>query len=147
MSFENVKYISEEDFKQINTRSKVDIGDILFAMIGSIGNPVMVASDKPIAIKNVALFKYHNNVKYVKRFLLIYLQSCADDMRKNSQGGVQSFVSLSYIRNYPFPLPPLAEQERIVARVDELMALVDRLEALQERADAVGEQVLAGVVG
>jgi restriction endonuclease S subunit len=46
-----------------------------------------------------------------------------------------------------FPLPPFAEQERIVARVDELMALVDQLEALQERADAVGEQVLAGVVG
>ena len=38
-------------------------------------------------------------------------------------------------RNFLIPLPPLAEQHRIVAKVDALMALCDRLEAALTRAD------------
>lgn len=44
--FSNVKYISREDADKINERSNVDTGDILFAMIGSIGNPVIVNKDR-----------------------------------------------------------------------------------------------------
>ena len=42
---ESVKYISEEDFHEINRRSKVSKGDILFAMIGTVGNPVIIGDD------------------------------------------------------------------------------------------------------
>jgi type I restriction enzyme, S subunit len=38
-------------------------------------------------------------------------------------------VNMSVVRAYPIPIPPLTEQHRIVAKVDELMALCDRLEA------------------
>ena len=61
------------------------------------------------------------------------------------RGGVETFtgtagqqrVSNDYFRNRPFPLPPLAEQHRIVARVDELMSLLDRLEAARATRDDV----------
>src|SRR5690606_20776928 len=53
----NVKYISQEDFDAINKRSKVDVGDILFAMIGTIGFPTVIPDEPNYAIKNVALFK------------------------------------------------------------------------------------------
>jgi type I restriction enzyme, S subunit len=45
-------------------------------------------------------------------------------------------ISLGRMRPLPFPLPPLAEQQRIVAKVDELMALCDRLEAQQKEREA-----------
>ena len=48
-------------------------------------------------------------------------------MRAYASGAVQSFVSLSYLRNYPIPLPPLAEQRRIVAKIEELFAEIDKL--------------------
>lgn len=49
----------------------------------------------------------------------------------------QKTVNQSHISSLPIPLPPLAEQRRIVAKVDELMALCDRLEAQQADAEAV----------
>ena len=57
ISFEDVNFISKKDFDFINKRSNVDSGDILFGMIGTIGNPVIVGENSDFAIKNVALIK------------------------------------------------------------------------------------------
>jgi len=131
LSFEDVKYISTEDHSKISDRSKVDIGDILFAMIGSIGNPVIVDSDEEFSIKNVALFKFYQTGKPDNRFLHFFLIHAQENMKATSSGAVQSFVSLGFLRNYLFPLPPLAEQRRIVTKIDQLMARCDELEKLR----------------
>lgn len=128
LSLEEVKYISKEDHEKIAERSKVDNGDIIFAMIGSIGNPVIIDSDVEFSIKNVALFKYFLAGKPCNRYLHYYLFHAQGHMKTISSGAVQSFVSLGFLRKYPFPLPPLQEQHRIVAKIDELMALCDSLE-------------------
>ena len=47
-----------------------------------------------------------------------------------SAGGVRSFVSLGFLRGYPFPLPPLAEQKRILKKVEDVMSLVNKLRPL-----------------
>ena len=125
----DVKFISNEDHAKICERSKVDREDILFAMIGSIGNPVVVDVEPEFSIKNVALFKYYSRSFSEPRFLHLYLTFAAQRMREFAAGGVQSFVSLGFLRQYPFPLPPLAEQHRIVAKVDVLMRWCDALEA------------------
>jgi type I restriction enzyme S subunit len=60
-------------------------------------------------------------------YLLLYLQNEQHSMKKKASGGVQSFVSLGFLRNYLLPLPPLAEQKRIVAKLEEILPLCDRL--------------------
>ncbi|MVB09487.1 Type I restriction modification DNA specificity domain protein [Caprobacter fermentans] len=137
ISFENVKLISNEDFEAISQRSKVDIGDILFAMIGSIGNPAVVESSKPFAIKNVALFKPYRQDSFITKYFFYFLELEQEQMKRISSGGVQSFVSLNFLRNYLIPVPPLAEQQRIASKVDELMALCDELEAAENEQDAL----------
>ena len=69
-----------------------------------------------------------------------------DLIREKSRGGAQPCLYLSEIAKFPFPLPPLAEQRRIVARVDALMALCDELE--QQLKDATDKQtaILKAVV-
>lgn len=127
LDFTNVKYISVEDAKKINERSNVDTGDILFAMIGSIGNPVIVNKDREFCVKNVALFKnaYSSwiDVNYVYWFLFREQYT----LKKIASGGVQSFIALKIFRNYLFPLPPLAEQKRIVAKIEKLLPYCDQL--------------------
>jgi len=68
-------------------------------------------------------------------YLLKYLIKAAINLREEAAGAVQSFVSLGVIRNYLIPLPPLAEQHRIVAKVDVLMALCDQLKTRIQQAN------------
>ena len=134
LSFDDVKFISKDDHLKIMERSYVENGDILFAMIGSIGNPVIIETDKEFSIKNVALFKFYKIQKPNNRFIHLFLKYSQERMKSISSGAVQSFVSLGFLRNYLLPLPPLAEQKRIVTRTDELMTLCDKLESQIDQA-------------
>jgi type I restriction enzyme, S subunit len=146
LDLSNVKYISESDHRQIAQRSKVDRNDILFAMIGSIGNPVIVDIDCEFSIKNVALFKYFSIDLSEPNYLRYFLVAASDQMREESAGGVQSFVSLTFLRKYLFPLPPLEEQERIVAKVNQLMTLCDELETKLRQVEADSKKLMNAAV-
>ena len=126
LNYDNVNYITEQDYININKRSKVDVGDVLFAMIGTIGNPIVIKDEPDFAIKNVALFKVPENQD--SYFLKYYLDSSIviDKMSKDAKGATQKFVGLGYLRNFPIPLPPLPEQQRIVSILDEAFACIER---------------------
>ena len=126
IDFSTAKLISEEDHLAISQRSKVDDGDIMYAMIGSIGNPVLYKGNAEFSIKNMALFKkipHGLDMEYVYWFL--YLSQ--DTMKKFASGGVQSFVSLGYLRNYWIPVPPIQEQHRIVTAIKQLLPKLSAL--------------------
>ena len=127
IDFSSCKLISEEDHLKFSDRSYVEDGDILFAMIGSIGNPVIVKKDREFSIKNVALFKRYSKKNTNILYIYYYLLFIQNELKKNSSGGVQSFVGLKTFREWLFPLPPLAEQKRIVAKIEEVFAEIDKL--------------------
>ncbi|QPF28340.1 restriction endonuclease subunit S [Klebsiella sp. BDA134-6] len=128
LNFDDIKFISKEAHEKIKERSFVEFNDILFAMIGSIGNPAIVDTKNEFSIKNVALFKYYSKDLSVPEYLRCVLESLSLVLRNISSGGVQPFVSLSTLRNTVMALPPLAEQYRIVVKLTALMSLCDQLE-------------------
>lgn len=140
IDFDKVNYISKEDYEKINLRSKVDIGDVLFSMIGTIGNPVLIKGQTNYAIKNVALFKDINLINMT--FFRFYLETkfIIDKMKKEAKGSTQKFVSLKYLRNFPICYPSLEEQQRIVNRIESLFAKLDRAKELIENTLAQFEQ-------
>ncbi len=129
LNYDNVNFITEQDYININKRSKVDVGDVLFAMIGTIGNPIVIRDEPDFAIKNVALFKVPKNQD--SYFLKYYLDSgqVIEQMTKDAKGATQKFVGLGYLRNFKIPLPPLPEQQRIVAILDEAFAAIAKAKA------------------
>ena len=128
LDFSNVSYLKQEDFDKINQRSKVDIGDILFGMIGTIGKPVRIDRDD-FAIKNVALIKEKGLIK--NDYLIHYLHtpSINKQFANNQDGGTQKFIALDKIRKLKITMPSRKEQEKIVS----MFNLLDKKIELQSK--------------
>ena len=134
--FSKTRYISEVDYKNIIKRSKVDIGDILYSMIGgNIGSMIYIQHDNyfDMAIKNVALFKPYQNSDISTKYIAYFLESKIKEYQAIAIGGAQPFVGLDIFRNTLVPLPPLAEQHRIITEIEKWLALIDQIE--QGKAD------------
>lgn len=135
IDFDNVQYITQKDYVDINKRSNVEDGDILLAMIGTIGKPVLVKKDRDFSIKNVALFKIgKTNSALNNVYLYNYLNNCVNDLIRKSSGGTQKFVGLSQFRNFEILVPPFAEQKKIA----EILGTWDR--AIEELTGLIAEK-------
>lgn len=149
IDFKNIQYISKKDHIEICKRSNVDDGDILLAMIGTIGNPVLVKKDREFSIKNVALFKVGKNNNHLNNvYLYNYLSYSTYELNKKSAGGTQKFVGLSEFRKFQLPIPPLPEQEKIAGilscwgdGIEKLSALIEK-KKIQKKA--LMQQLLTG---
>lgn len=124
IDFENVNYISEEDYIKINKRSKVDNGDIIMPMIGTIGNPIIAHIDgtHKFCIKNVALIKFLAD-STVNNMFIVNLMRCSSFssyLLNQNKGGTQKFVALGAIRKLPIPLPPLSLQRLFAQRIEQI---------------------------
>ena len=146
IDYSNVKYISEEDALIINERSGVNVGDILFAMIGTIGNPSMVTEDILISIKNVALFKFSFSNNLNNYYIMNYLDYAQENMKKSSSGGLQPFVSLNYLRTYLIPIPPVEEQARIVSVVNTAIEKIRSIDLLNDELMTSAESVKSKIL-
>lgn len=138
LDMSDVSYLTDEDFNEVNQRSKVDIGDILFGMIGTIGKPVIVDRDD-FAIKNVALIKEKTSPEIINTWLIQYLKSPSFErfIQKENAGGTQKFIALGLIRDMKLMTPSVQEQ----ARIGELLNHLDNLIAANQRKlDLLKEQ-------
>ena len=141
LDFSTCKYITEEDHKKFSARSFVEDGDILFAMIGSIGNPVIVKKKFDFSFKNMALFKRYTKEKTDMKYIFYYLSYIQFELKRIATGGVQSFIGLGTFREMLFPLPPLAEQKRIVAAIEKFMPLIEEYGKKETELKAINEKI------
>lgn len=118
VNFDGSYLISEKDYNLINQRSKVDKNDLLFTMIGTIGEVGIVEQEPDYAIKNVGLIKTNNIL--LSKFLFYYLTS--NDVKKyienNKSKGSQVFLALGKLRNIPIPVLSDVIVEKIVNILD-----------------------------
>ena len=128
IDFSKVSFIKEKDYQQINRRSKVEVGDLLFAMIGTIGNPVVVKEVPLFAIKNVALFK--GNPKYDMTFLSFYLRTpkIREKFEREAKGTTQRFLGLGYLRTLDIPHVPIENQHDTAIKLEQFESELKKLE-------------------
>lgn len=125
IDFTDVDYISKEDYDAINKRSKVVEGDIIMAMIGTIGKPIIVPhTTRNFCIKNVALIKFKDNSTVTNVYIRTLLNSSrySDYLKSLNKGGTQKFVSLGTIRSLPIPVPPMS----LMNELSDRLSIIDK---------------------
>ncbi|MBW2576228.1 MAG: restriction endonuclease subunit S [Deltaproteobacteria bacterium] len=137
LDYSNINYISGEDHAEISKRSSVDIDDILFGMIGTIGNPVLIVDNNHFSIKNVGLFKKNENL-IISKYLKYWLQSwvCEKLMKDNDliKGTTQKFIALGGLRVLPIPLARKEEQNQIIQEIESRLSVCDKIEESIEQS-------------
>jgi len=119
-------------------------GDVPIAMYGATTGKLAMLSEP--AVTNQAVCGCTPFDGILNRYLFLYLLSRREDFHAQSEGGAQPNISKVKIVLSPFALPPLAEQHRIVAKVDELMALCDQLEIQPPPTEADSRRLLEAVL-
>ncbi|MDK6689608.1 restriction endonuclease subunit S, partial [Aerococcus urinae] len=140
INYNDINYISLDDYKKINNRSKVDINDILMGMIGTIGNLALIHTEPAFAIKNVALIKDTQQIFYLFLYYYLHCPFITKQLRINLDGGTQKFISLKKIRNLLIRTTNSVEQEKIgncFNTLDSLITLektkLDKIQILKQK--------------
>ena len=112
--------------------------DLLMSLTGNVGRVAIIDNSMlPAALNQRVACIRMLNPDYNKCFLFYYFlrKEFIQDCIKNSKGPAQLNMSTEWLKGYPIPLPPLAEQQRIIDRIESLFAKLD--EAKQKAQDAL----------
>ncbi|WP_225204462.1 restriction endonuclease subunit S [Novosphingobium huizhouense] len=127
ISFDQVRLITPDDFEREDRRTEVSPGDVLLTIVGSIGRVATVPAtvERFTLQRSVAVLKPHH---IHSRFLMYQIESSRPQgyLRDNAKGTAQKGVYLRTLAAMPVDLPPLAEQERIVEKIETLFAEIDK---------------------
>ncbi len=139
------RYVDEQDYQKEHARTQVQSGDILLTIVGTLGRAAVVPEDAPdfVLQRSVAVIESALNSDFLTYFFAAPI--CIKYFEEHGKGTAQKGIYLGKLSLMPVFVPPLKEQHRIVAKVDELMALCDQLEQ-QTEASIEAHQVLVATL-
>ncbi|MES5129663.1 restriction endonuclease subunit S [Lactobacillus mulieris] len=135
INFDDISYISKKDYEEINKRSLVEKNDILFGMIGTIGN-VAIVKKSGFAIKNVALIKSNSEIPSINLIQIIQSDILKKYTNRLNSGNSQKFISLGDIRKFDFKMASKSENmliSKLFKKVDTLLSLQQRKLELEKQ--------------
>ena len=125
-------FISEELYQEMKEKYGVPcVGDIMVSAVGSIGYTYIVKKSDLFYYKDASVLCLKNSNNLYSEFFSVWLSTpyMQEQMYKNSKGTTVDTITLEKLKNYIVPLPPVLEQHRIAAKIEELFAQLDKIEA------------------
>ena len=122
-------YISHEHYQNLKNNFGVpQQNDILITSVGSIGN-VWICDGRKFYYKDGNIIQICSTQNLFSKYIAMLIRSPFFELQVNNSvaGTAYSALTIIKLKNMFFPLPPLAEQKRIVERLEELLPLCDRL--------------------
>lgn len=136
ITFNNPRYLSQEDFEVENKRTNIEPNDLLMTIVGTIGRVAIVPDNlsKICVQRSVAVLKPKSEIVY-NRFLMYYLQNMRPYLEQESRGVAQKGIYLKQLSNLIVMLPPLEEQRKIAAVLDKVSDLIAKRRQQLDKLD------------
>ena len=135
-------YISKEKYETMKGFT-VHSGDIIVSCAGTIGETYLLPSEAPIGIINQALMRAKLHLDSIIPYWLLHFQYILliENRLKGSGSAIKNIPPFEVLKAMPVPLPPLAEQHRIVAKIEELLPKVEEYGKAQEALDKLNAEL------
>jgi type I restriction enzyme S subunit len=137
---ESIKTFISEEAHEYQNKSKLETNDLLFSIAGTLGDTCLIQSDYLPANTNQAFAIIRGFSESLKpKYLDIQLSFCTKQyVKEKARGGAMNNISLEDLKQFELIIPPLPEQEAIVAKIESLFA---ELEAGKSALIAAREQI------
>lgn len=136
ITFNDPRYLSQEDFEAENKRTNIKPNDLLITIVGTIGRVAIVPNSLTefCVQRSVAVLKPKPEMVY-NRFLMYYLQNMRPYLEQESRGVAQKGIYLKQLSNLSIILPPLDEQRKIAAVLDKVSDLIAKRRQQLDKLD------------
>ena len=135
-------YISKEKFETMQSFI-VEPSDIIVSCAGTIGEVYKLPHEAPIGIINQALMRVKLFNDKLSSFWMMYFDYVLkkEAAKQGSGTAIKNIPPFEILKAYPFPLPPLAEQKRIVAAIEKFMPLIEEYGKKETQLKAINEKI------
>ena len=126
-----VRYLNKEIFEKENSRTKVSVGDVFFTSVGSLGRSCVfqgghnICFQRSVTVISTLIYNYYLKYFFDNPFF-------QDKIVREATGTAQKGFYLNQLSECIIPLPPLSEQHRIVAKIEELLPYIERYGKAEE---------------
>jgi len=144
IDFSDCRYVPDAYYQQLDETRRPTRGDILYTLVGSYGIPIVVRDGRQFCIqRHIGILRPSRYVDVDCLARVLESRVVFDQATRYATGIAQKTIPLAGLRSILIPIPPLAEQHRIVAKVDELMTLCDQLEAAKMEREQSRDRLVA----
>jgi len=133
IDLDKIVFVDEQDYKEDLSRYKVSQGDLLIAMSGATTGKLGISQTEQEFLLNQRVGKFMPLKGLDKYYLYYFLSTQVEESLRIAAGAAQPNLSTQQIKDFEIPIPPLPEQERIVAKLDTAFAAIDAAKANTER--------------
>jgi type I restriction enzyme S subunit len=147
ISREPEEYVSPAEYESWMTRGFPRGGDMLFTTEAPLGNIAIIDIAEKFALaQRVICFRLHDQTIGAYLKIAIMSNQVQQQLINAATGMTATGIKASKLKEIPVPIPPLEEQHRIVAKVDELMAICDQLKTRITEANELQRKIADVVV-
>jgi type I restriction enzyme S subunit len=131
-----VRYLNKEIFEKENSRTKVSVGDVFFTSVGSLGRSCVfqgghnICFQRSVTVISTLIYNYYLKYFFDNPFF-------QDKIVREATGTAQKGFYLNQLSECIIPLPPLAEQKRIVEKIEQLLPFIEKYEQVETQLTAL----------
>ena len=134
ISFDDTKFVSNEEHRLLSKRCNVEKNDVLYTKVGTTGIAKVVDTDKEFSIfVSIALLKPKKDLIYSMFFqYILNSPNCYEQSQSRTRGVANRNLVLKDIKQISFPFPPLQTQKKVVTYLDEISGKIEKTKQLQK---------------